>query len=230
MANRNSRKNLLICLEGGDGAGKGTQADLLLARLREVGAASLMSFPDYKTPSGELVGELLAGKHWDLNEMDPRMLSAFYALNRAGAKEKLLNTLSEGHVILNRYVGSNMAYQVSRVSGEHVQGLLEFLYRLEFGELGLPKPDVVIFLDVEPEISAGQVGGKEVRDYLAGTGHTADVNERDTSLQARVYATHQTFVSRYEKWHSVQCLKDQRILPPEKIHELVWEVVEPLIS
>ena len=132
----------LIAIEGIDQAGKETVSRLLGATLTSAGLrVERMEFPDYTTPIGREIGRFLEGSHRHTAEV--RQL--LYVANRWERKELLETWLGEGAtILLDRYTGSGLAYGAA-------QGLsMEWMESLE---QGLPKPDLVILLDITPEVS-----------------------------------------------------------------------------
>jgi len=132
----------LIAIEGIDQAGKETVSRLLGATLTSAGLrVERMEFPDYTTPIGREIGRFLKGAHRHTAEV--RQL--LYVANRWERKELLETWLEEGAtILLDRYTGSGLAYGAA-------QGLsMEWMESLE---QGLPKPHLVILLDITPEVS-----------------------------------------------------------------------------
>jgi dTMP kinase len=162
----------LLAVEGLDGAGKTTQVALLAAALS---ATDVVSFPRYDTFFGQRIRELLDGTG-DLSAqtVDPRSMALWYALDRARwARDR--KPASDGVVLLNRYTLSNAVYQSARGVDP---GLFDWVLRLEFDELELPRPEVTVVLDVPPEVSRRRVAGRGDLD--------GDVYERSAALLARV--------------------------------------------
>src|SRR5262249_53565733 len=109
---------LRIALEGIDGAGKRTQAQLLEARLRERGlTASVVSFPRYgQTIYAKSVASYLNGAFGPLESIDPRLAALLYAGDRAESRGYLADIDAAAQVVIfDRYVSSNLAYQGARI-------------------------------------------------------------------------------------------------------------------
>jgi len=135
-------RGTLISIEGIDQSGKKTQTRLLAKRLRLEGySATIMSFPDYTTPVGRLLKAYLAGS----KRLDYHAVHLLYAANKYERASNIKAGIQRGrYIIINRYTASNLAYGMAH-------GLpLEWLISLE---KGLPKPDLVLILDVSPGIS-----------------------------------------------------------------------------
>jgi dTMP kinase len=162
----------LIAVEGLDGAGKSTQVALLAAAL---GAGEVVSFPRYDTFFGRQIRWLLDGAgEVSAQTVDPRSMALWYALDRAQWARDRKPVPDNGIVLLNRYTLSNAVYQSARADAD----LFDWVLRLEFEELGLPRPDVTVILDVPPELSRNRVARRGDAD--------GDVYERAGELLARV--------------------------------------------
>ena len=136
-------KGKLIVIEGLDKSGKTTQSKLLFEFYSKLypGYVSLFNFPDYTTRIGQEIRLFLEGKIQYNNEVKHILLSA----NRWEKKSEIETLRNQGNiVILNRYYQSNLAYGLSNDMD------LDWLINLD---LGLPKEDTVIVLDIDPSLS-----------------------------------------------------------------------------
>lgn len=150
-------KGKLIVIEGTDCSGKETQTKLLVKYLKENNTKVFtMSFPNYDSPTGKIVGGPFQGKSYisegyfpeGAPNVDPKVSSLYYAADRLYNLPIIQKKLNEGYtVILDRYVYSNMAHQAGKEDDEEKRlALYNFNATLEFDLLGLPKADKVIFL------------------------------------------------------------------------------------
>ena len=150
-------KGKLIVLEGLDGSGKATQAKLLAAHLKEQGfSVREITFPNYESDSSALVKMYLAGQfgqHPD--DVNAYAASSFYAVDRYASYKKDWGSFYEngGIVIADRYTTSNAVHQCSKLPPEQWESFLGWLFDFEFHLLGLPAPDEVIYLQVDPAVS-----------------------------------------------------------------------------
>ena len=150
-------KGKLIVIEGTDCSGKETQTKLLVKYLKENNTKVFtMSFPNYDSPTGKIIGGPFLGKSYISDgyfpegapNVDPRVSSLYYAADRLYNLPIIQKKLNEGYtVILDRYVYSNMAHQAGKEDDEEKRlALYNFNATLEFDLLGLPRADKVIFL------------------------------------------------------------------------------------
>ena len=194
------KRSRLIAIEGIDQAGKKTQAHLLAAEIRKAGViASVWNFPDYTTSIGKQLRAYLQGKI----RLDLHLVHLLYAANRWEVADDLRRRLERREaVIVNRYSPSNLAYGAAH-------GLpRDWLVSLEEG---LPRPNVVIVLDIPPRVSAGR---KRTR---------RDVHEADLPYLKKVRRQYLQLGSRYG-WTIVDGRQD-----PATVRRFVWMKVAPVL-
>ncbi len=219
-------KNKLIVIEGGDGSGKETQSKLLLTYLKKKGKVSYFDFPQYdKTVFGKLTGKCLAGDFGDFLHLSPYLSSLPYILDRATAKEAIQSALKKGNVVCNRYTPSNICFQAAKLSGKERTQFIKFLEQGEYEEIGMPHPDIVLYLDVSRDIASDLVLKKKKRDYL-GEVEVKDQHEKDLSYQEKVAEVYRSIAKDRRNWHIVSCVKNGNIFPMEVIHEKIITLVE----
>lgn len=154
-------KGLFITIEGPDGAGKSTQVPFLKRTLEEKGYNVVLTREPGGTVIGEKIRELLLDK--TNKEMSDTTEALLYAASRAQhVAELILPALKEGKVVLcDRFVDSSIAYQgEGRGLG---MGPIENIN--DFATMGL-KPDLTIFLDIDPEKGLKRVKATKEVDRL----------------------------------------------------------------
>jgi dTMP kinase len=146
----------LIVIEGLDGSGKATQAALLAEGLRAQGEkVREISFPDYKSRSSQLVQMYLAGEVGPLEEVNVYAASGFYSLDRYISYQTSWKEdyAGGGVIVADRYTTSNFCHQMGRLSRAQWASYSRWLTEYEYERLGLPVPDLVVYLDMHPEAS-----------------------------------------------------------------------------
>lgn len=134
-------KGKLITFEGIDQSGKRTQSNLLHNNIVKIGHSSdLLSFPVYETTIGSEIRKALRQKNYPVHAM--HMLLSANRWEHLDLIKKYLN--KNDFLISNRYFHSNLAYGLAR--GLNKSWLLNL-------DKGLPKPDLVILLDTNPNVS-----------------------------------------------------------------------------
>lgn len=224
----------LIVIDGNDGSGKATQAALLKERLEKEGKPVLkVDFPAYtENVFGALIGECLAGKHGDFPNLDPKIASALYAVDRMESAPKIREALQQGTVVIaDRYASSNQIHQGGKIQDPIERAaFLEWLDRVEYGVCGIPRPDAVIYLRVPLEVSLALLAEKRaVKNGNLGEG------ERDTVEEDIAYLTQSVeaagwLSTRESHWHVVDCMKDGTLRSVEDIHQEVFRIVTGIAS
>lgn len=216
----------LIVIEGADGAGKATQAALLVERLQKEGMeVEALSFPRYDSSFfGAYIKEWLDEAHGNFVDLDPRLAAILFAGDRFEARDTLIGWLEAGkHVVLDRYVTASMLHQGAKITDTDKRGaFLLWLQRLEYDVFKLPRPDLVAYLDMPAEMRHALLTTDESKPNL---GHT----ETDADYQAavQVYANQ---IAALEKWQIVSCLSDDKLRSKDNINTELYELVQPLLK
>ena len=169
-----------MAIEGIDGSGKGTQAQLLLERAGGMEyTAALFSFPQYQiTKSSKWIAEYLKGKLGELDEVHPLFAGTLFALDRFESKNQIIHSLKERDlVIMDRYVASNLAYQGARVANGDRTKFVDLLLKLEYEIYGLPRPSLTLFLDMPVAFSEYLISERGTRTYTAQDATFKDLAE-----------------------------------------------------
>lgn len=217
----------LIVFEGTDGSGKATQARLLCRYLEREGIPYReIDFPRYGKPSAAMVQEYLDGnlgkKPGDVNAYAASM---FYAMDRYASYKQDWGDFYKagGLIIADRYTTSNAVHQASKLLKSERKAYLDWLFDLEYRLLGLPRPDLVIYLDMPTEITE-----RMMRQRERATGTHADIHEQDEAYlkNCRVNARE---VARECGWSVIGCADGDSPRTPEDIHRQVVEIVSGML-
>jgi dTMP kinase len=219
----------LIVLEGIDGSGKRTQLEALVRELsaRQIPLAEV-SFPRYEGFFGKLVARFLNGEFGSLEAVDAHFSALLYAGDRLESKSLLDAALSSGKIVLaDRYVGSNLAHQGSRVPIEKRTEFIAWLKQLEYQIYALPAEDLVIYLRVPVADAHRLVGEKNARNY---TNLSRDLQEADFDHLEAAAALYED-LARQPHWVQIECTDaDGALRTPAAIHQDVLAAVESHIS
>jgi dTMP kinase len=219
---------MLIDIEGIDGTGKGTQARLLCDRLVATGvSAAVVSFPRYgATLFGKAVGEFLNGDFGSLAGVHPFLVSLLFAGDRFESKAFLLESLrTHDVVVLDRYVPSNVAHQAAKLDGAARAELARRILEIEYTLFGLPRPDVVLLLDLPVHLAQDLIARKAARQY---TDRKADLQEADAAYLARVRDVYQALAQSDRDWQTVPVSDGTQLRSIEDVAATIWQIVETL--
>ena len=213
----------LIVIEGTDGSGKSTQFRLLTERLEQEGHAfRQLEFPQYTEPSSALIKMYLGGEFGhNPSDVNAYAASTFYAVDRYASYKKVWGQWYEdgGLVLSARYTTSNAVHQASKEPEETQKDFLAWLYEFEYGKLGLPEPDLVIYLDVPTDFTE-----KMMRSREAATNTHADIHEQDLDYLATCRRTGKAAAAFYN-WTIINCVRDGAMRSIEDIHEEIYRHV-----
>lgn len=193
----------LIVIEGLDGSGKSTQAQILADNLKKLGKkVTLISYPDYEKPSSTLVRMYLNGDFsTNPDDINAYAASSFYAVDRyAGFMQYWGEKYKNGEIIIaSRYVSSNAIHQMSKLKQQDWDSFLHWLYDYEYEKLKLPKPDKTIFLDMDRAVA-----DKLILSRYNGDDSKKDIHEKNSDylnacLESAKYAI------KKDNWTVIKC-------------------------
>ena len=220
----------LIVIEGTDSSGKETQTKRLFEKLEEKGLkVKKISFPNYDSPACEPVKMYLAGAFGeDAMKVNPYPVSTMYAIDRyASFKtdwEKFYN--EDGIIVTDRYVTSNMVHQASKIKDlDEKKQYLNWLEDLEYEKMGIPRPDLVIFLNMPTEMAVKLMA--ERKNKITGE-EKKDIHERDKEYLKESHANACKIANTYN-WKEIKCSDGERIKTIEEIGEEVFSLVEKVV-
>ena len=214
----------LIVIEGTDGSGKSTQFKRLWEHLEADGITfKHIVFPRYDQESSALIRMYLGGQFGNKpSDVNSYVASSFFAVDRfASYKMDWGSWYENGGVVLSdRYTTSNAVHQASKEPVEKQSEFLAWLYDFEYDKLGLPRPDLTIYLDVPTDFTE-----KLLRHREADTNTTADIHEKDMSYLATCRETGRRAAAFYG-WTTISCVKDGEMRSIEDIHEEIYRHVK----
>lgn len=214
----------LIIIEGLDGSGKSTQTQLLEDALKKDNIEyRKFKLPDYDSPSSTLVKMYLGGEFGkSADSVNAYAASAFYATDRYSSYmlDWKKDYLSGKVIIADRYATSNSIYQMEKLPLEQWDSYLEWSADFEYEKLGIPKPDLVIFLDMPIEVSqklmTSRYGGDENKKDV----HEANVEFLKKCRKAALYTAEK------QGWTVIQCSDGEKPYSIEEIHEQIINKVK----
>ncbi len=220
----------LVVIEGVDSSGKQTQTENLFENVKSLGyKTEKIVFPNYDSPTSSLVKMYLGGEFGsNPNDVNPYTASAFYAVDRVGSikalwAEKLERTEV---VIADRYVTSNMVHQASKIEDkEEKENFLNWVYDFEYNKLELPKPDLVIFLDMPVKYAMELMAS---RPNKITSESRKDIHESDETYLTKSYNNAVSVADKYG-WHKVSCVESGKVRSIEDISGEIFETVKTIL-
>ena len=206
----------IIVIEGIEGSGKETQSKLLVESLNKKGIKSIeFSFPMYDTPTGRIFKDCLLSNNNYFNEgidsLDPELVCLYTAADRKYNIKKIEEYLNNDYiVVINRYTSSNMANQGSKYEdSEDRFYMYQWIDKLEYWLLKLPKPDYTILLNMP---------------YKYNNQLSFELTNED-SKQERVLESYLELAGLYN-WDIINCIDEDKEKTIDEIHEEIMELLE----
>ena len=218
----------LIVFEGTDGSGKATQSKMMAQRLAAEGVTyHIIDFPRYGNPFAEPARLYLQGALGSRpGDVNAYAASVLYAVDRFASYKKVWGHIYEngGLIVSDRYTTSNAVHQASKEPEEKREAFLKWLYEFEYDKLGLPKPDLVIYLDVPTAFTEAMMRRRE-----QDTNTKADIHEQDMAYLATCRETGRA-AARYYGWHVIDCVREGKMRSIEDIHEEIYRCVQKILE
>ncbi|MEG0994424.1 MAG: thymidylate kinase [Bacilli bacterium] len=216
----------IIVIEGTDCSGKETQSKLLVEKLNKMGIKAIqLSFPMYETPTGKIVGGAYLGKE-DIGpclfpegsvNLDPKIASLYYAADRKYNIKLVKDYIKEDYiVVLDRYVSSNMAHQGCKIIDKDERfKMFDWIDKLEYWLLELPKPELTIFLYVPHQYSFALKKERKISDN----------HEKDENYLINAENTYLELSGLYN-WKTINCIKDEGLKSITEINEEIIKYLD----
>lgn len=215
----------IIDIEGLDGSGKGTQSDLLYKKMKVnyKGMLKYISFPNYKSESSSTLKMYLNGEFgkspFDVNAY---AASSFFAVDRfADYKKNWQEDYIKGKTIIaNRYTASNALYQMPKLKKDDWEDYLTWVYDYEYNKLELPKPNIIIYLDVPIEISQELMEKRYLGDNSCKDLHESNMGFLKLCRDAGLYA------AKRDGWTVINCVNEGKIRDINNINKDIIECID----
>lgn len=222
-----TQKGKFIVFDGNDGSGKATQSRLLAEFFNEKGKRiERVDFPAYdRNVFGTLIGECLSGLHGDFVNLDPKIASTLYALDRFESSNAIRKHLDAGTIVIaDRFTSANQIHQGGKIRDvEERKRFLSWLELIEHDILGVPRPDVIFYLRVPLEISLDLLSQKRAAKIAALAEGQKDMVEDDRDYLERSHETAIWLASHEPNWKVINCESDGLMRSREDIHEELKE-------
>ncbi|MDQ5970187.1 MAG: hypothetical protein QG593_704 [Patescibacteria group bacterium] len=220
-------EGIFLVIEGSDGSGKSTQYRLLSERLKSDGyKVKEIKFPRYDEESSYFVRKYLSGEYGNANDLGPYTPSLFYALDRYDGGRQIQQWLDNGYIVLaDRYIAANKAHQGQKIDDKNTRlAYYEWLDQLEFGMLGIPKPDLNIVLSVPVEFAIKLIQKR-------GDAQAKDIHDNDPEHLRRANQTYSELCELYpEDYTYIKCIEHGELQSIPAINNIIWERIQPMLG
>ena len=214
----------LIIIEGLDGCGKSTQTALLEKYFESENINfKKIKLPDYDSKSSTLVKMYLNGEFGkNADDVNAYAAGAFYAVDRfASYKLDWGKDYEAGTLILaDRYATSNSIYQMEKIDESKWDEYLDWSADFEYNKIGIPKPDLVIFLDMPVEVSQKLMTSRYNGDEGKKDVHEANVDFLNNCRKSALYT------ARKQGWAVIPCSDGENPHPIEEIHNTILSFIK----
>lgn len=222
------RHGKLIVIDGGNGSGKTTQAQLLINYLKKNKiSVKSVDFPQYYSSfHGKIVAKFLRGEFGALDQVSPYLSSLAFAVDRASIKREMDDFLAKGgYIVANRYATSSLAHQSAKFTDVKKQNeFLNWLYDLEYKVHKIPKENIVIYLYVPVDFGKKLTAKKGERAYLKG--QSEDIEEKDHNYRVATEKMYLQLAKQYKHWYKINCVENNNLLSPEIIHQRIISTLQ----
>ncbi len=224
---------MFIVLEGTDGCGKTTQAQLLCTHFENTGRrVAHYHFPILENNVfGELIASYLRGEFGDIASLSPKLIGALYAANRRDMQPLLRAALEDDAVlVVDRYYASNLAYAGAKVAAaDERDALIRWLIRTDLESFRNLEPDLTLFLDAPLRFSMSVNAQRNITQDRAYTEGKQDIHEAKAEYQARVQEVYRSLGLYLPHYDIIECGDGQGgMRSKESIAATIWERVEGL--
>ena len=213
-----------IVFDGLDGSGKATQTKLLADFLRTNGKKVLtLSYPRYDSVSSTFVKLYLNGQLGSRPEdTNAYAASAFFAMDRyISYRTEWQEAAKEPDTVIlaDRYTTANAVHQLTKLPREQWDAFLTWLWDFEYGKLGIPHPDRILYLEMRPDLARKLIDSRAEK-----TGVKKDIHEKDASYLDRCYEA-AVYAAEKLGWTRIRCWEGDRIRSREEIRALILDAL-----
>lgn len=225
------KKGKFIVIDGTDGSGKATQVKELVKNLRKNKIkVKTIDFPRYQENFfGKFIGECLVGEHGDFLKLSPKIASVLYAADRFESSHQIRKWLNSGiNVIADRYASSNQIHQGGKIiDNKKRKEFLSWLEKMEFGVFGLPKPDVILYLDVPVKINNELLKKNDSQKKKVYQKGKEDMVENDLKYMIDSKKSAIKMIKESNNWIGVNCVKRGDL---RSIGDIAQEILEKVLK
>lgn len=218
------KKGKLVVFEGIDGSGKSAHYKRVCQRLEDEGIEyNHIVFPRYDNESSALIRMYLGGEFGE-NPADVNAYTAstFFSVDRFASYRKDWGKIynNGGFILSDRYTTSNAVHQGAKLADSELEPFFEWLYDLEYVKMGLPVPDLVIYLDVDVETSLARMHHRQEKNHTSADIHEKDIKYLENCLRVADKAAD------YYGWTRISFKTDGVERSIEDKHEEIYSIIK----
>jgi dTMP kinase len=176
-------------------------------------------FPRYDEPSSALIKMYLAGDFGSSpGSVNAYAASSFFAVDRYASFAQDWRDYYEagGLILTDRYTTSNALHQGAKLPADQRERFFRWLYEYEFDYIGLPKPDLVVYMDMDADVAA-----QRLRHRQNETGVGADIHENDMAYLTNCVNSGRQATAQFG-WHSIKCVNHGVEINKDDLHKEIY--------
>lgn len=217
----------IISCEGVDACGKNSQTNKMVEYIKSKGKnVTKISFPRYETTVGKVIAQYLQGTYGCIEKVPFELICIAYAADRASTMQYVRQLLNEDYyVIMDRYTYSNL-FTAAKMPQEKWNSFIEWIENMEFGNLGVIKPDYNFYLYIDPNLSIKRIEERGKRDYQKGKN---DIHENNSELLTNTAKCYLDFAKGKGNWFIINQMVDGEQLHADKVFEKIKEKLDYIL-
>ena len=229
-----AKRGKLIVIDGTDGSGKTTQANLLIQHFRRDGRkVKFIHFPRYEDNFfGKFIAHCLSEQYYNWINIHPKIASVVYAADRWESKPQIESWLKKGYiVILDRYISSNQIHQGGKISNlKKREDFIKWLAEMEYEVFKIPAPDLTVYLSLPIETVLKLIKDRNYKGARAYLGSKKDVHEKDKNFLKNSIKSALWLAKTQKNWIKIECMKDGELRSFPDIHEEIYTKVKKILK
>lgn len=230
-----AKRGKLIVIDGTDGSGKATQADLLIKHLKKDGRkVKTIDFPEYYSNFfGKFIGHCLSEQYFNFAKVHPKIASVLFAADRFESKNKIEKWLKEGNIVIaDRYASANQIHQGGKIANtKKRESFLKWLAEMEYEVFKIPKPDAVFYLSVPIPTVLKLIADRNKNSDRAYLGKKKkDVHEKDVHFLENSRKSALWLAKTQKNWIKIECVQKGILNTRENIHEEVYKKIKNILK
>lgn len=229
-----AKRGKLIVIDGTDGSGKTTQANLLMKHLKKDGyKVKFVHFPQYEDNFfGKFIAHCLSEQYYKWVNIHPKIASVIYAADRWESKEKIQNLIQGGYiVVMDRYISSNQIHQGGKISNiKKREAFLKWLAEMEYKVFKIPAPDLTIYLSLPIETVLKLIKARNYKGARAYLGSKKDVHEKDKNFLKNSIKSAIWLSKTQKNWMKIECMENKELRSFLDIHQEIYKKIKKIVK